>query len=572
MADANCMEYYAATPEERMYSPYSADTHYDCDYQRTLDYSAAAASSCVYEGGFRYEDYSYNPSDAYYGLACWWSRIADQSQDVAPSVATKTALSTSVPGYRFNLRQQLQREQVMSEQQKQPPSQLCFTTLNAPKAGNAAAVAIKVPAGSVNKTPTVRVLKVIGERGVHVENMNVLSRLPFCMKLETFRFCSLDMIGVESNPVAGCQVQTRLQNPTKYHVQQMQHYLPSSSSEGNIAAATVQSLPSERRTSSSHRPSTSQQLAGSAPLNADPDSPLSMGMSSAATSVSEMDDILGDIMSLESVDPSLDPDLSLVDPSVPTISQTLPQSTTYFENVYDGSYDQSGGGLSDDQSSSSCPADPTQTPGRPYKGGRRREEEPPGFLSEEQVHQWAKERQKKDNHNQIERRRRFNINDRIKELGTMLPKNVDPDMRHNKGTILKASCDYIRRLRKHQERLQSVEDEKRRMESNNRKMILRIQELEMLLRSHGISHPAIDNSHASSSELLTNAMIQGHPEVKPEVKQEGLNEVFLNSGQQAGGSLAEELLDDGPAVTGMDHMLSDFIMDGSTVSMDDVMQ
>ena len=28
-----------------------------------------------------------------------------------------------------------------------------------------------------------------------------------------------------------------------------------------------------------------------------------------------------------------------------------------------------------------------------------------------------KDRQKKDNHNMIERRRRFNINDRIKELG-----------------------------------------------------------------------------------------------------------------------------------------------------------
>jgi hypothetical protein len=31
-----------------------------------------------------------------------------------------------------------------------------------------------------------------------------------------------------------------------------------------------------------------------------------------------------------------------------------------------------------------------------------------------------KDRQKKDNHNMIERRRRFNINDRIKELGKNL--------------------------------------------------------------------------------------------------------------------------------------------------------
>lgn len=36
-----------------------------------------------------------------------------------------------------------------------------------------------------------------------------------------------------------------------------------------------------------------------------------------------MEDILGDIMSLESVDPNADPDLSLLDPNVPTISQTV---------------------------------------------------------------------------------------------------------------------------------------------------------------------------------------------------------------------------------------------------------
>jgi hypothetical protein len=52
-----------------------------------------------------------------------------------------------------------------------------------------------------------------------------------------------------------------------------------------------------------------------------------------------------------------------------------------------------------------------------------------------------RDRQKKDNHNMsmikriqkisdrfyslVERRRRFNINDRIKELGTLLPKGTD---------------------------------------------------------------------------------------------------------------------------------------------------
>lgn len=56
----------------------------------------------------------------------------------------------------------------------------------------------------------------------------------------------------------------------------------------------------------------------------------------------------------------------------------------------------------------------------------------------------------------VERRRRFNINDRIKELGTLLPKSneflyeVIQDLhirQPNKGTILKSSVDYIRCLK-----------------------------------------------------------------------------------------------------------------------------
>ena len=46
-------------------------------------------------------------------------------------------------------------------------------------------------------------------------------------------------------------------------------------------------------------------------------------------------------------------------------------------------------------------------------------------LSEEDLRTVQKDRQRKDNHNMIERRRRFHINDRIKELGTLLPKQQD---------------------------------------------------------------------------------------------------------------------------------------------------
>lgn len=48
-------------------------------------------------------------------------------------------------------------------------------------------------------------------------------------------------------------------------------------------------------------------------------------------------------------------------------------------------------------------------------------------------------------------------------------------MRQNKGTILKASVEYIRRLKKDQDRLKQLESRQKQLEMNNRKMILRMQ-------------------------------------------------------------------------------------------------
>uniref|UniRef100_A0A3Q2CER8 Transcription factor EC n=1 Tax=Cyprinodon variegatus TaxID=28743 RepID=A0A3Q2CER8_CYPVA len=102
----------------------------------------------------------------------------------------------------------------------------------------------------------------------------------------------------------------------------------------------------------------------------------------------------------------------------------------------------------------------------------------------------AKERQKKDNHNLIERRRRYNINYRIKELGTLIPKSNDPDMRWNKGTILKASVEYIRWLQKEQQHSRELESRQKKLEQANRRLLLRIQELEIQARAHGLPNMA----------------------------------------------------------------------------------
>ena len=81
----------------------------------------------------------------------------------------------------------------------------------------------------------------------------------------------------------------------------------------------------------------------------------------------------------------------------------------------------------------------------------------------------------------VERRRRFNINDRIKELGTLLPKHNDQyydivrDVRQNKGSILKASVDYIKILKKEKEKKTFIEEKCRKLEQVNRKALLKIQ-------------------------------------------------------------------------------------------------
>ncbi|XP_041935326.1 transcription factor EC isoform X3 [Alosa sapidissima] len=107
-------------------------------------------------------------------------------------------------------------------------------------------------------------------------------------------------------------------------------------------------------------------------------------------------------------------------------------------------------------------------------------------VTEHDTRVMAKERQKKDNHNLIERRRRYNINYRIKELGTLIPKSNDPDMRWNKGTILKASVEYIKWLQKEQQHARELESRQKKLEQANRRLLLRIQELEIQARAHGL--------------------------------------------------------------------------------------
>ena len=110
--------------------------------------------------------------------------------------------------------------------------------------------------------------------------------------------------------------------------------------------------------------------------------------------------------------------------------------------------------------------------------------------SEFDVAAWQKERQKKDNHNKIERRRRYNINDRIKELGTLLPKceenkyfELVRDMKQNKGTILKASVDYMKCLKKEVNKIPDLERKNRELEQEQRRMMVKLEKLKQNVKS-----------------------------------------------------------------------------------------
>ncbi|XP_029580112.1 transcription factor E3 isoform X3 [Salmo trutta] len=274
-------------------------------------------------------------------------------------------------------------------------------------------------------------------------------------------------------PVEVLKVQTHLENPTWYHIQasqrqQVKHYL--SSALGNkLTNQTLGASPSPQ--------------SGSAPslqpaASSTPSSPLAV--LSLSSNKEEMEDVIDDIISLES---SLNDEFfTLIDPGL-QVANTLPVSVN-MQDVY------SSGGMAapDITVSNSCPAD-LHNVKTEFTG------------TEVEAKAMMKERQKKDNHNQIERRRRFNINDRIKELGALIPKSSDPETRWNKGTILKASVDYIRRLQKEQQRAKEMETRQRKLEHSNRNLLLRIQELEIQARLHGLSTPASSSQGSSSSHL-----------------------------------------------------------------------
>ncbi|XP_064422340.1 microphthalmia-associated transcription factor isoform X2 [Latimeria chalumnae] len=327
--------------------------------------------------------------------------------------SSKPPLSSSSMTSRILLRQQLMREQMQEQERREQKQQ---------------AAQFIQQRGSVSPTPAI--------------NVSVPTSLPSATQV----------------PMEVLKVQTHLENPTKYHIQQAQRqqvkqYL--STTLGNKLANQALSLPCPNQPG--------EHVMPPGPGSSAPNSPMAM-LTLNSNCEKEMDDVIDDIISLES---SYNEDiLGLMDPGL-QMANTLPVSGNLMDIYSNQGLPPPGLNISN-----SCPANLPNI---------KRE------LTETEARALAKERQKKDNHNLIERRRRFNINDRIKELGTLIPKSNDPDMRWNKGTILKASVDYIRKLQKEQQRAKELENRQKKLENANRHLLLRIQELEMQARAHGLS-------------------------------------------------------------------------------------
>ncbi|EAW50711.1 transcription factor E3 isoform X1 [Gorilla gorilla gorilla] len=293
------------------------------------------------------------------------------------------------------------------------------------------------------------------------------------------------------------KVQTHLENPTRYHLQQarrqqVKQYL-STTLGPKLASQALTPPPGP----ASAQPLPAPEAAHTTgPTGSAPNSPMAL-LTIGSSSEKEIDDVIDEIISLES---SYNDEMLSYLPGGTTGLQ-LPSTLPVSGNLLDV-YSSQGVATPAITVSNSCPAELPNI---------KRE------ISETEAKALLKERQKKDNHNLIERRRRFNINDRIKELGTLIPKSSDPEMRWNKGTILKASVDYIRKLQKEQQRSKDLESRQRSLEQANRSLQLRIQELELQAQIHGLPVPPTPG-------LLSLATTSASDSLKPEqldIEEEG---------------------------------------------------
>ncbi|XP_055353370.1 transcription factor E3-like isoform X2 [Paramacrobiotus metropolitanus] len=305
-------------------------------------------------------------------------------------------------------------------------------------------------------------------------------------------------------------LQSRLEHPNRFFgddkPKQLKTYV--SNSMGRASPLTLgNSLPNQLSMGTLRQHSLNNTAS---PLTPDsPMTPRSVGTphSPAITDVSEMDELIEDIMELEAKSggkPSRNSTRSLTpkEQLAKAMKSTSPLPANLTGNTdYLRMLDPVTGKLMPTVSSS-CPANLLTASVK---------SEP---LTEDDMKTINKDRQKKDNHNIIERKRRDNINNLIKELRTMLPHSSDP----SKGSTLKATVDYLKELKKDRDRLKVVEERQKAYELQNRKLAMKVQELERLIEAHGIQLPlnSVDMTGMASLAPHLSALITGKGSPQPD--------------------------------------------------------
>ncbi|GAB0087440.1 hypothetical protein DMENIID0001_017420 [Sergentomyia squamirostris] len=121
----------------------------------------------------------------------------------------------------------------------------------------------------------------------------------------------------------------------------------------------------------------------------------------------------------------------------------------------------------------------------------------------------TKKRQQKNAHNLIERRRRIQINDRINELATLLPRDSAEPFGHlidmhcsDKSGILKSTVEYIKCLKHEVSKLQAEANRFRDLEKINHDLVHRIKVMELEELPSSINFP-LDLPSFDLEEIFT---------------------------------------------------------------------
>ncbi|XP_048777067.2 uncharacterized protein LOC125681160 [Ostrea edulis] len=216
------------------------------------------------------------------------------------------------------------------------------------------------------------------------------------------------------------------------------------------------------------------------------------------TDSDDVDDLIGNIITSVEEEPLYDDELQTVDHSIIQPSDYLENIDNYFPNSGQTT-----------EITDTSPQDDSNI-----------------FTTGNEEENWRKNRQKKDNHNIIERRRRYYINDRIKELADLLPADVSPDQKQNKGSILMESVKHMKELKTDRQRIDNLEEILKLVNSNHQKLHIRISQVELKFKLYTWSeefNAFIEKKKKNPKKRLSeiNTMVEDH-----------LRQCMLDSSQQ----------------------------------------